>query len=83
MALARFPPRAPPFRARYISVRCGNVLVYRHGDLATTTHLQVDSEAPRPPLSRQATGKLSLSSQSSSAALMTHPTPGKPLCFSL
>ena len=27
-----FPPRAPPFRARYIIVRCGNVLVYRHGD---------------------------------------------------
>lgn len=28
-----FPPRAPPFRARYIVVRCGNVLVYWHGDV--------------------------------------------------
>ena len=50
---------------------------------ATTTHLQVDSEAPRPILSLQATGKLSLSSQSSSAALMTYPTPGKPSHFPL
>ena len=113
-----FPPRTPPFRARYIVVRCGNVLMYWHGDvfygidnatlhrcihpaplcssiflcidissrrhcIATTTHLQVDSEAPRPILPRQATGKLSLSSQSSSAALMTHPTPGKPPHFPL
>ena len=113
-----FPPRAPPFRARYIVVRCGNVLMYWHGDvfygidnatlhrcihpaplcssiflcidissrrhcIATTTHLQVDSETPRPILPRQATGKLSLSSQSSSAALMTHPTPGKPPHFPL
>ena len=51
--------------------------------ITTTTHLQVDSEAPRPILPRQATGKLSLSSQSSSAALMTHPTPGKPPHFPL
>ena len=36
--------------------------------------LQVESEAPRPTPIRQATGKLSLSIQSSSAALMTHPT---------
>ena len=28
-----FPPRAPPFRARYIVVHCGNVLVYWHGDV--------------------------------------------------
>ena len=32
VAKPAFPPRAPPFRARYIIVRCGNVLVYRHGD---------------------------------------------------
>ena len=28
-----FPPRTPPFRARYIVVRCGNVLMYWHGDV--------------------------------------------------
>ena len=39
---------------------------------------QVESEALRPNLYRHTTGKLSLSSQSSSEALMTHPIPGKP-----
>ena len=43
------------------------------------THSKVESEAPRLDISRQATGKLSLSSRSSNAALMTHPTLGKPL----
>ena len=28
-----FPPRAPPFQAHYIVVRCGNVLMYWHGDV--------------------------------------------------
>ena len=33
LAKPAFPPRAPPFRARYIVVHCGNVLVYWHGDV--------------------------------------------------
>ena len=48
----------------------------------TPIYTQVESAAPRPNISRQTTGKLSLSSRSSSAALMTHPTYGKPLYIS-
>ena len=48
-------------------------------DKPTATQLKitlpVDSKAPRPNPHRQTTGKLSLSSQASSAALMPHPLP--------
>ena len=79
----------PPFRARSCCMlwKCEYVLVGRWilrcwQCNVTPIYTQVESAAPRPNISRQTTGKLSLSSRSSSAALMTHPTYGKPLYIS-
>ena len=84
-----FPPRAPPFRARSCCAlwKCEYILVGRWilrcwQCNVTPIYTQVESAAPRLDISRQTTGKLSLSSRSSSAALMTHPTYGKPLYIS-
>ena len=89
LAKPAFPPRAPPFRARSCCMlwKCEYVLVGRWilrcwQCNVTPIYTQVESAAPRPNISRQTTGKLSLSSRSSSAALMTHPTYGKPLYIS-
>ena len=86
VAKPAFPPRAPPFRARSCCMlwKCEYVLVGRWilrcwQCNVTPIYTQVESAAPRLDISRQTTGKLSLSSRSSSAALMTHPTLGKPL----
>ena len=86
VAKPAFPPRAPPFRARSCCAlwKCEYILVGRWilrccQRNTTPIYPQIESAAPRPDISRQTTGKLSLSSRSSSAALMTHPTFGKPL----
>ena len=54
---------------------------YHGGSKPTFTHAieAVQRSADGPPPSRHPTRKLSLSSTPSSAALMAHPTPGKPL----
>ena len=92
MALARFSPSRSPFPGtqyyrtlwEYVNILEGrwmmrywlcNVEPIR----SQAGGLQVESEAPRLIPIRQATGKLSLSIQSSSAALMTHPTYVRPL----
>ena len=76
-----FPPRAPPFRARSCCMlwKCEYVLVGRWilrcwQCNVTPIYTQVESAAPRPNISRQTTGKLSLSSR--------YPTYGKPLYIS-
>mgnify|MGYP000661177701 CR=1 FL=1 len=75
VAKPAFPPRAPPFRARSCCMlwKCEYVLVGRWilrcwQCNVTPIYTQVESAAPRPNISRQTTGKLSLSSRSSSAA---------------
>ena len=67
-----FPPRAPPFRARSCCAlwKCEYILVGRWilrcwQCNVTPIYTQVESAAPRLDISRQTTGKLSLSSRSS------------------